>query len=154
MLVPRSDDLIKQVDCFGTLESLDPVEAKLVDDQQVGILVFSQTLRERFIRERGGKVGDELGGGSVDNAKAKGASLHPDGLDDVAFSDARLSDQDQVGAASDELTRGKLLDLNAVEGFTIEVPVEVLDQLSFGELGSSDTSFGRTFTALVGRGLR
>src|SRR5260221_3608012 len=47
-------------------------------------------------------------------------------LDDVTLADPAPAHQDQVGVAPDEIARGELFDLHAVEGFGVELPVESL----------------------------
>ena len=134
---------------LGTFGAFDSVEAELVDDEQVGAFIAAELLRKSFVGERSGKIGDELGGGSVKGTKAQGASPDADGLHDVRFAHAGLTDENQVSVSANEIAGGELFDLKFVESFWIELPVESLESFSFLESGLADASLSGAFTALV-----
>ena len=56
-------------------------------------------------------------------------------LNEVTLSDSAPADQDQVGPAPDEISRGQLFDLQPAEGFGIRVPVEALKRFVLRKVG-------------------
>ena len=129
LLIACGDDLVEQVSGFRALDAFDAVEPEFVDYQEIRARVAAQACGQSFVGERCGQVGQQFGRGAVEDAVTMHAGLLPYRLDDVTFPDPAPADQDQVGAAPDEVARGQLFDLHAVEGFGIELPVESLQRL-------------------------
>ncbi len=62
-----------------------------------------------------------------------GASGLPDALNQVAFADAALADEDEILASSDEVASGERFDLDAADG-GIEVPIELGQRFEVAEV--------------------
>jgi hypothetical protein len=67
-------------------------------------------------------------------------------LNDVTLSDSRLTDDDEIGAARDELGGGEFFDLDAVD--RIELPVKSFQSFAFFKMGVSDTALHGTLAGV------
>jgi hypothetical protein len=81
-----------------------------------------------------------FGGCPVHNAITAHAGLLPHGLDDMALAHAAPSHQHQIGPAADEIAGGQFLDLHAIEGLRIELPVESFERFVLREAGFPDAA--------------
>ena len=77
------------------------------------------------------------------------ASSQADALDQPAFAQAGLADEDDVLLAADEVALGQRFDLQAWDG-RIEVPVEGAQGQSFAEVGVLDEAFDAALAAQAG----
>jgi hypothetical protein len=145
LLVARSDDLVKQVGSLRRFQSFDTIKTPFINDQQLRAAVNTETLGQSLVRQGSGQVGDKLGGRAIQDTIAEGTGFEADGLDQVALSDPRLADDDQVRPAFDELACGYLLYLLPVDRLAIEIPVEGLQGLVLGEVSIVDATRDRAF---------
>src|SRR5438552_6481713 len=95
--------------------AFDLVEGEFVDDEPVEAGVVAEPLGQGAVGQRSGQFGQELGTGGIADAITHDASGTADRLDDSAFADAALADEDEVVLAADEGGRGQFLDLGAVD---------------------------------------
>ena len=144
------DDLEEQVGGLGRLLAFDVIEAKFVDDQQVEAGVVTHPLGQGLIGQRRRQVFQQAGAGDVADGVAQRTRTLADRLDQERFSHAALPDQDEIVPASDEGGGGKFLDLNAVDGRSVELPVEGAQRLEFAEACLADAAGDAAFPALTG----
>jgi hypothetical protein len=112
--------------------------------------VAPQARRKRFIGKRSGQIRKQIGGCPVHNAVTADAGLLPHGLNDMALAHAAPAHHRQIGPAADKIAGGQFLDLHAVEGFRIELPVESFERFILREPGFPDAACHGTFTARIG----
>ena len=146
------DHLVQEAGRLAGLGPLDPIEPELVNFQEIEVAVVPQPLVEAVIGQRGGQVVQQLGAGGVADAVALGTGGHSHRLHDSALSHAALARDDEVVSAANELPGGQGLDLYAVDGFGIEVPVEAFQRHRFAEAGLANAAFDRPLAAEVGLG--
>src|SRR6516162_55682 len=77
------------------------------------------------------------------------AGLLAQRLNDVTLAHAAPAHQDKIGAPADEVARGQLLDLHAIEGLGIELPVEAFQSFVLLKMCVSDASLHRALPACV-----
>ena len=133
-----------------SLSSFQPIQAELVDDQQVEAGIVAQPPWQRLVRQRGGQVLDQGAAGRVADTQSLSTGSPANALDDPAFAHAALTDKDQVVLAADEVARGQFLDLRALDRGGVELPVEALQGVRIAEAGVADALGDAAFAALVG----
>jgi hypothetical protein len=143
------DDLVPQARRVGTQTAFDLVEAKLIDDEQVETGVEAYALVDRVVSQRGREVFDEFAAGDVADAAADETSFFADTLDQMAFADSRLPDEDDVLLAADEVALGECFKLRAWDRW-IEVPVEGTERFQVAEVGIVDAVCDAAGAALAG----
>ena len=102
----------KVIECekHGTRGS-HPVEAKLVNDEERGSGVEADAVMDRLVGHGGGEVVEEFAAGDVIDALFEHARRQANALDEPAFSQTGLTDEDDVLLAADEVTLGQGFDL-------------------------------------------
>ena len=117
------DDLVPQAGGLRTEAAFDAVEAEFVNDEQRELGVEADAVVDGLVGQGGGEVFEEFAAGDVVDAVFEHARSQADALDQPAFSQAGLADEDDVLLAADEVALGQGFDLQAGDG-GIEVPVE------------------------------
>jgi hypothetical protein len=74
----------------------------------------------------------------------------PQDLDNVTLPNSTPTHQDQIGSTPDEISGSQLLDLPAVEGLGVELPVEAFQGFVLSEVCFPDALLNGTFAASVG----
>ena len=144
------DHLKQQVRSLRRFRAFDVVEAEFVDDQQVESRPVPQTFRQRLICQTRGEIGQQVGTGCISYAQTLRTEAAAHRLQETAFSHAALTHHDQVLVTTDEFAAGQFFDLNAVDGFGVELPVELFERLRFLEACVADATFDAAFPASSG----
>ena len=90
-----------------------------------------------------------LAGGEA-HTVAMHAGATPDAFQKMALPDSALAHHQEVVATTDEVPRGELLDLVAVDRLGIELPVEVLQRFHPGETSLADPPLQRSLASAFG----
>jgi hypothetical protein len=143
------DDFVPQARGVRTQTAFDLVEAKLVDDEQVEAGVEAYALVDGVVSQRGGEIFDELAAGDVVDAVADDTSFFANTLDQMAFAYSRLSNEDDVVLAADEVALSEGFELRAWDRW-IEVPVEGTERFRVAEVGILDAACDAAGAALAG----
>ena len=143
------DDLVQQVGGLRGFAAFDLVEGELINDQPVEAGVIADSLRQGVIGQAGGQIDQQIGAGGVADTITHDTSGLANRLDDSAFADPALADQDEVVLAANEGASGQFLDLRAVDRLGIEVPVEVGQRVQLVELGVADATGDGPFATLL-----
>jgi len=143
------DDLVQQVGRLRRVAPLDLLEAKFIDHQQIETGVIPDPFRQGLVRQRRRQVDQQRGAGRVADRVAQHARRLGDRLDQERLAHPRLPDEHQVVLAPDEGAAGQFLDLCAVDGLSIELPVERTQRLAFAEAGLADAMGDTPFAAAV-----
>lgn len=130
--------------------AFDAVEAEFVNHQEIVGGQLPDLLRQRLVGQRGGQFRQQRGATEVTNAEAMHTSTTAQRFEQEALADARLSDQNEVAFAADEVAGGQFLDLGSLDR-ALEVPVEVLQQTDLAEVRLVDPTFDGAFAPLVGQ---
>ena len=107
----------------GQTAAFDAIEAEFVNDEQAELGVEANAVVDGLVGQGGGEVFEEFAAGDVTDALFEHARGQADALDQPAFSQAGLADEDDVLLAADEVALGQGFDLQTRDG-GIEVPVE------------------------------
>lgn len=134
---------------LGGFQSFDAIKPPFVDNQQLRASVNAEFFMEGFVCQGGCQIADELGRGVIEDTAAEGTGLQADGLDEVAFPNSGLSNDNQVRPAVDELARGELLYLLPVDRLPIKVPVKGLQCLELCEVSVVNAPLNRAFPAFI-----
>jgi hypothetical protein len=119
---------------FGEL-----LHAHVVDDEEIGLEVTCEDLvvaGEGFVVE---EVADDIEDGAIEDGAALLDDVESEGLDDVTFSDAGRSEQENVAMLAEETSGGEVEDLLLGE-LRIEGPVEGVEGFEIAEAGGIDAS--------------
>ena len=127
------------------------VEAEFVDQQQVDPRVFGQEPVEGPVGQRGGEVLKQRGAGGVPHVIALSTRGAAHRLENAAFPQSGLADQDRVFVAAHEVAGDQLLDGAAVHALGVETPVESFQGRQFAKLRRVDPSLQRAFEPGLGR---
>ena len=125
------------------------IEAKFVNDQQRELGVEANAVVDGLVGQGGGEVFEEFAAGDVTDMLFEHAGRQANALDQPAFSQAGLPDEDDVLLAADEVALGQGLDLQAWDG-RVEVPVEGAQRERFAEVGVLDETFDAALAAQAG----
>ena len=117
------DDLVPQAGGLRTDGTFDAVEAEFVNDQEAELGIEANAVVDGLVGQGGGEVFEKFAAGDVMDALFEHARGQADALDQSAFAQAALADEDDVLFAADEVALGQRLDLQAWDG-GIEVPIE------------------------------
>jgi hypothetical protein len=105
LLSATVDPFIEQTGRLGSFLTLQSVEAKFINDQQIQARIFAETSRQRLVRHRSAQFFQQLGAGCVAYAPPRHAGLMADRLDQMTLPNSALSQQNQVFMPEDELAR-------------------------------------------------
>ena len=125
------------------------VEAEFVNDQERELGIEADAVVDGLVRQCGGEVFQEFAAGDVADALFEHARSQADALDQPAFSQAGLADEDDVLLAANEVALGQSFDLQAWNR-RIEVPVEGAQGKRFAEVGVLDEAFDAALAAQAG----
>src|SRR5208283_3474336 len=117
------DDLVPQTRGFRTGSAFGAIEAELVDDEEAELGVEANAVVDGLVGQGSGEVFEEFAAGNVTDTLFEHTRRQADTLDQPAFSQTGLADEDDVLLAANEVTLGERLDLEPRDS-GIEVPVE------------------------------
>src|SRR5439155_8411950 len=98
------DDFVPQAGSLGTKAAFNAVQAELINDQQVEAGIEADAVVDRLVGQGGGQIFQESTAGRVKDTVAENASDLADVLNQPAFAQARLADEDDDLAATDEVS--------------------------------------------------
>jgi len=133
--------------------TLQAVEAKLVDQQQVQPRVNSQLVIECPVSQRRCEFLEQFGAGREADMVPQHACGLADGLENPALAQAGLTDEDDVLVAAHEVTGRQLLNGPPIDSLGIEGPIESFQCGQFAELRRTQPPIEGTLPACRG-GLR
>ena len=143
------DDLVPQAGGFRADGAFGAIEAKFVNDQQAELGIEANAVVDGLVGQSRGEVFEQFAAGDVADALFEHARGQADALDQPAFSQAGLADEDDVLLAADEVALGQGFDLQPGDG-GIEVPVEAVKRQRFAEVGVLDEAFDAALAAQAG----
>ena len=145
LLAAGVDDLVPQAGGLRAEAAFNAVEAEFVNDEQIKTSVKADAVVDGLIGQRGREIFEKSAAGDVIDFMTQGTGRLADALDETAFTDAALADEDEILTSADEVARGECLDLDPADG-GIEVPIELGERLEIAEAGVLDATLEAAFT--------
>ena len=122
------------------------VKAEFVNDEQAELGMEADAIMDGLIGHGGGEVFQEFAAGDVVDRLFEHARSQADALDEPAFAESGLAEEDDILLAANEIGLGEGFDLQAWTGW-IEVPVERAQGQRFAEVGIFDEAFDAALPA-------
>ena len=149
LLAASIDDLVPQAGCLRAEAAFDAVEAELVDDEQIKARVKADAVVDGLVGQSRCEVFEKSAAGDVMDFITQGTGSLADALDETAFTDAALADEDEILTSADEVAGGERLDLDPADG-GVEVPIELGEWLKIAEAGVLDAALEAAFAPQSG----
>ena len=149
LLAAGVDDLVPQAGGFRADGAFGAIEAELVNDQQAELGVEANAVVDGLVGQRSREIFEQLAAGEVTDTLFEHARRQADALDQPAFPQAGLADEDDVLLAANEVALSQGFDLQAGDG-RIEVPVEGAQGQGFAEAGLLDEALDAALPAQAG----
>ena len=143
------DDLVPQTRRLRREAAFHAIEAKFVHNEERKPRVEADAVVDGLIGERGREIFEEFAAGDVVDGVFEQTRGQTDALDEPAFSEARLPDENDVLFAANEVTLGEGFDLHARDG-GVEGPVEGGERPGFAEAGVLDEPFDAALASQAG----
>ena len=144
------DQLVQQACRLGRFGPFNAVEAEFIKDHQVEVRIVTQPTRQRLIGQGRRQIRQHPSAGRVSHAITQDTGLLAHRLDQMAFPHAALADHDQILFPADEIGPGQRLDLEPIDGTSVEQPIEVGQCLALRETGIAKAVGDASLAALVG----
>lgn len=145
LLAACIDDLVPQAGGLRAEAAFDAIEAELINNKQIELGVKADAIVDGLVGQSRCEVFEKSAAGDVVDFMTQGAGSLADALDETAFTDAALADEDEILTSADEVAGGERFDLDPADG-GIEVPIELGERLKIAEAGVLDAALEAAFT--------
>lgn len=141
------EDFVEELSLASVL-LFEGVIAEVVDEEQLWGCVALDPLSKRAVGESGMKVEHHVGTGGVEDTPLLAAGDDAESFCDVAFSDARVTDEDEVLMAVNPSEQGEVEDKGLIE-LGLKGEVEGVEGGSIGEVGIVEAASDTALAAII-----